>query len=122
MPICKHCGVDLQPNGDGWAHVNGLVSCRLRATKAEPYASKTESYCERKIETPCQGGCGKVRSVIYSNSPKDWLCYECSTRQREPRRCQHEYVAERNYSGRGTDVECAKCGQLWTRVTEGGQQ
>jgi len=27
--------------------------------------------------------------------------------------CDHEYVPEINYSGKGKDVECRKCGQLW---------
>lgn len=26
---------------------------------------------------PCQGGCGRYRSVLCSNSPTDWLCYDC---------------------------------------------
>jgi N-terminal domain of anti-restriction factor ArdC len=30
-----------------------------------------------KTDKPCQGGCGKVRSVTFQDSPQDWLCYEC---------------------------------------------
>lgn len=28
-------------------------------------------------DAPCEGGCGKVRSVTHSDSPKGWLCYDC---------------------------------------------
>lgn len=31
-------------------------------------------------DKPCSGGCGKVRSILYSDSPKDWLCNECRTK------------------------------------------
>jgi hypothetical protein len=33
-------------------------------------------------DTLCQGGCGKVRSILYSDSPADWLCYDCRTKTR----------------------------------------
>ena len=32
------------------------------------------------------------------------------------KKCFHEYIQEENYSGRGEDVECKKCGQLWALV------
>ena len=28
-------------------------------------------------DTQCQGGCGKVRSILCSDSPTDWLCNDC---------------------------------------------
>jgi hypothetical protein len=31
-------------------------------------------------DTPCQGGCGKVRSILCSDSPTDWLCNDCRTK------------------------------------------
>jgi hypothetical protein len=31
-------------------------------------------------DTPCQGGCGKVRSILCSDSPADWLCNDCRTK------------------------------------------
>jgi len=34
-----------------------------------------------KHDTPCQGGCGKVRSILYSDSPADWICNECRTKR-----------------------------------------
>lgn len=37
-------------------------------------------------DTPCQGGCGKVRSILYSDSPTDWLCNDCRTKR------THRYV------------------------------
>jgi hypothetical protein len=27
--------------------------------------------------------------------------------------CSHQYIPEINYSGKGEDVECSKCGKLW---------
>ena len=33
-------------------------------------------------DTQCQGGCGKVRSILCSDSPTDWLCYECRMKTR----------------------------------------
>ena len=33
---------------------------------------------------PCQGGCGKVRSILHSDDPTDWLCYECRTAKGVP--------------------------------------
>lgn len=38
-------------------------------------------------DIPCQGGCGKLRSVLSSDSPKDWLCNDCRM-TREP----HEFT------------------------------
>src|SRR5271157_4773320 len=35
-----------------------------------------------KRDTQCQGGCGKVRSILCSDSPADWLCNECRTKTR----------------------------------------
>ena len=37
-----------------------------------------------KRDTPCQGGCGKVRSILYSDSPADWLCNDCRTKKIRP--------------------------------------
>ena len=34
-----------------------------------------------KKDTPCQGGCGKFRSVLFSDSPADWLCNDCRTKR-----------------------------------------
>ena len=34
-----------------------------------------------KRDTPCQGGCGKVRSILCSDSPADWLCNDCRTKK-----------------------------------------
>lgn len=38
-------------------------------------------YCEVNmsdtLNTPCQGGCGKVRSILHSDDPTDWLCNDC---------------------------------------------
>ena len=31
---------------------------------------------------PCSGGCGKVRSILYSDSPKQWLCYTCAQKKK----------------------------------------
>jgi hypothetical protein len=31
-------------------------------------------------DTPCQGGCGKVRSILCADSPADWLCNYCRTK------------------------------------------
>ena len=31
-------------------------------------------------DTTCQGGCGKVRSVLCADSPADWLCNDCRTK------------------------------------------
>lgn len=33
--------------------------------------------------TTCQGGCGKVRSIIHLDDPSDWLCYDCKRRSSE---------------------------------------
>jgi hypothetical protein len=27
--------------------------------------------------TQCRGGCGKVRSILFSDSPADWICFDC---------------------------------------------
>ena len=35
-----------------------------------------------KNDTPCQGGCGKVRSILCSDSPADWLCNDCRKKTR----------------------------------------
>lgn len=35
----------------------------------------------KNVNTPCQGGCGKMRSVLLSDSPVDWLCNECRTNE-----------------------------------------
>ena len=32
-------------------------------------------------DTQCQGGCGKVRSILCSDSPADWLCNDCRTKK-----------------------------------------
>ncbi len=32
-------------------------------------------------DTLCQGGCGKVRSILFSDSPADWLCNDCRTKK-----------------------------------------
>jgi len=32
-------------------------------------------------DTQCQGGCGKVRSILFSDSPADWLCNDCRTKK-----------------------------------------
>jgi len=48
-----------------------------------------------KKDKPCQGGCGKVRSILYSDSPTDWLCNDCRTKAqqcpdcRSPKPSQH---------------------------------
>ena len=34
-----------------------------------------------KRDTQCQGGCGKVRSILFSDSPADWLCNYCRTKK-----------------------------------------
>ena len=34
--LCSNCRVAVKRSGDGWSHENGLVSCRPRATHAEP--------------------------------------------------------------------------------------
>ena len=34
-----------------------------------------------KRDTPCQGGCGKIRSILCSDSPADWLCNDCRTKK-----------------------------------------
>lgn len=31
-------------------------------------------------DKPCSGGCGKMRSVLFSDSPADWLCNDCRTK------------------------------------------
>ena len=28
-------------------------------------------------DTLCQGGCGKIRSVLCADSPADWICNDC---------------------------------------------
>jgi hypothetical protein len=33
-------------------------------------------------DTQCQGGCGKVRSILFSDSPADWICNDCRTKTR----------------------------------------
>jgi len=34
-----------------------------------------------KRDTQCQGGCGKVRRILFSDSPADWLCNDCRTKK-----------------------------------------
>lgn len=41
---------------------------------------------------PCQGGCGKVRSILCSDSPADWLCNDC-------RKKHTHYIAMSGMSG-----------------------
>ena len=31
---------------------------------------------------PCSGGCGKVRGILHSDSPKQWLCYTCAQKKK----------------------------------------
>ena len=31
---------------------------------------------------PCSGGCGKVRSILHGDSPKQWLCYTCAQKKK----------------------------------------
>ena len=38
-----------------------------------------------KRDTACEGGCGKVRSVICSDSPAQWLCFDCSQARADDR-------------------------------------
>lgn len=53
------------------------------------------------MTTTCQGGCGKVRSVLYADSPADWLCFGC-----RQRRARLEYL-------RGQlRAECISWGEL----------
>ena len=33
-----------------------------------------------KNDTLCQGGCGKVRSILCSDTPADWICNDCRTK------------------------------------------
>ena len=33
-------------------------------------------------DSPCSGGCGKVRSILCSDSPAQWLCFDCRERER----------------------------------------
>ena len=40
-----------------------------------------ETLMTLKRDTPCQGGCGKVRSILCSDSPADWLCNDCRTKK-----------------------------------------
>lgn len=35
------------------------------------------------IEQTCTGGCGKVRSIAYVDSPHEWLCNACRRSRRE---------------------------------------
>jgi hypothetical protein len=39
-------------------------------------------YSSAKLshDTRCQGGCGKVRSILHADSPADWLCNDCRTK------------------------------------------
>jgi len=47
-------------------------------------------------DTQCQGGCGKVRSILHADDPADWLCYECRraamARVQSANRGQHPQV------------------------------
>ena len=64
-----------------------------------------------KRDTPCQGGCGKVRSILFSDSPADWLCYDCRTRGRvatpdeKPEEPRQVMEAEADYSTGYDDVQ-----------------
>lgn len=42
-----------------------------------------EAQHSSAASAPCSGGCGKVRSILHSDDPAQWLCYECSQRNRQ---------------------------------------
>lgn len=44
------------------------------------HAEEIRQPAERSHNTTCQGGCGKVRSILCSDSPTDWLCNDCRTK------------------------------------------
>lgn len=49
-------------------------------------------------DTKCQGGCGKVRSILCADRgpkgdvPKDWLCFECWKRNNDNHGQAPEFV------------------------------
>lgn len=68
---------------DKTAEIMGhLPENKGQSPEFEPLTGSDEKTAENEKDTPCQGGCGKRRSVIHSDDPKDWLCNDCRTKKK----------------------------------------
>ena len=66
---------------------------------------------------PCSGGCGKVRSILHGDSPKQWLCYTCAQKKKPAtdRAALHRALdAGMNIAPKVTRdaTICNRCGQI----------
>lgn len=44
-----------------------------------------------QADTPCSGGCGKVRSIRHTDDPEQWLCHEC-WKKRNPKQMAQDAI------------------------------
>lgn len=63
---------------------------------------------------PCSGGCGKVRSILYGDSPKQWLCYTCAQKKKPATDRARLHDGEWNIAPKVTRdaTVCGRCGQI----------
>lgn len=86
-PMLWHAG---SHGANKHARLRAIVP-RKRWTVASHLDSE-ETLMTLTRDTNCQGGCGKVRSVLCSDSPADWLCDDC-------RKKRTHYIAISGASG-----------------------